>query len=171
MAKEHFVRKEFKNFTPDDPYYEGRKYPEPTVCEMCNATYKDGRWSWEKPPKGVEANYTLCPACRRIKNKYPGGVLKLTGDYLLEKEEEIINLINNKAEEEMTYRPLNRIISIKKEDGAIVIETTSPSLARLLGEAVYRAHKGELDIRYKEGEKFVEIFWSRILEDKEGEED
>lgn len=172
MAKDHMVRKEFKNVAPDDPYYEGRKYPEPTVCEVCNALYKDGRWSWDKPPKGEEINYAVCPACRRIKDKYPGGILVLEGDYLNLKEEEIMNLINNEAEMEKSYRPLNRIMSVKKEDGAIVVETTYPSLARRLGEAVYRAHKGELDIRYREGEKFVEVFWRRFLEegDRGGED-
>lgn len=28
----------------DNPYYEGRKYPEPTVCEECGLLYRDGHW-------------------------------------------------------------------------------------------------------------------------------
>lgn len=166
MPKDHFIRKEFKNVKSDDPYFEGRKYEEPTLCTVCGALYRGGRWTWDKLGKGEEPDYAICPACRRIKDKYPGGVVRLSGSYIKDREEEILNLIRNEAELETKYRPLNRIISIRKDDGEIVIETTYPSMARRLGEAIYRAHKGDLEISFKDGEKFAEILWRR----DEGEE-
>jgi len=73
----------------------------------------------------------------------------------------IFNQIKNVEEEEMKYRPLERIISIEEQDNEIVIKTTYEHLARRIGEAIHRAHKGDLKLSYPEGKKYVRVYWQR----------
>ncbi len=160
-------RKEFDATDTGNPYYEFKKYPEPTICPVCKAYYKDGRWTWEKPVSEKNINKAICPACRRIQDKYPGGILRIEGSYFLEREEEIMNLIKNVEEEAKNHRPLQRIMDIEKDEEGITITVTYPHLARRLGEALYKAHKGELDFSYNEGEKFIRVVWRRDLKEEE----
>ena len=160
-------RKEFESQDPGNPYYEFKKYPEPTVCPVCKATYKGGRWTWEKIEEDGY-NEAVCPACRRIQDKYPGGILRVEGSYFAERKDEIMNLIRNEEENAKNLRPLQRIMEIEEDDEGITIKVTYPTLARRLGEALYKAHKGTLDFSYNEGEKFVRVLWRRDMEEKEG---
>ncbi len=146
-----------------DPYYEGRKYREPTVCPKCGAVFRNGRWTWEKEvPKDADKN--MCPACRRIKDKYPAGVVVLEGNFIKDpsKKRDIMNLVKNTEEKAKSLHPLERIMEIKEnEDGSIEILTTDPHLARRIGEAVAKAYKGEFEIKYLEEERFVRAHWRR----------
>jgi len=151
-------RKEYQ-WESDDPYYEKKKYPEPTVCEKCGAVFKDGRWQWEDPPKS--ANKALCPACRRERDRYPGGILILEGEFLKKHKEEIMNRLKNAEEEEKTFRPLNRILWIEEDGDTVKIALSNSHIARKLGDALEQSFKGELEIKYKENEEFVEIRWKR----------
>ncbi len=146
-----------------DPYYEGRKYPEPTVCEECGAVFQGGRWKWPEGEKPGEYSTSLCPACRRIRDKYPGGVVVLEGKFLKDraKREDIMNLIKNTEKMAKNQHPLERIMEIKEMDEKVEIYTTDPHLARRMGEAVHRAYKGDFEIKYVEGERFVRVRWRR----------
>lgn len=143
-----------------NPYNERRKYPEPTICPKCGLLYSSGRWKVtdEQPAK---ANSELCPACRRIKDRYPGGIVYLNGDYLEEKEDEILNIVKNQEEEAKSQRPLQRIMWIEKDDKGIEIAVTNEHLARRIGKAVNDAQGGELSIKQSEGNKFVRVYWGR----------
>lgn len=103
----------------------------------------------------------LCPACRRINDKYEDSIVHLKGEFLQNHKDEIMNLIKNTVDEEMAYRPLERIIEIKEENGEIVITTTYEHIARCIGEAVHRACKGTLNMQYPEGQKYIRVFWQR----------
>jgi hypothetical protein len=146
-----------------DPYYENKKYPDGVVCPSCQAVYKDGRWVWVAQLKGNIQNIdeNLCPACRRIRDKYPAGIVTLSGSYLADHKEEILNLVNNIIEEESERSPLKKLIDMEQRKEAIIIRLTDDHLARRLGEAVGRAHKGELNIKYLQKDKFLNIFWHR----------
>ncbi|MDQ7055714.1 MAG: hypothetical protein Q9M89_04205 [Persephonella sp.] len=50
----------------------------------------------------------ICPACRRIEDRYEGGIVEFKGEFLQSHRDEIINLIKNVEEEEISYRPLER---------------------------------------------------------------
>ncbi|WP_297444604.1 BCAM0308 family protein [Desulfurobacterium sp.] len=158
------TRKEY-TWESENPYYEGQKYPEPTVCPECGVIFKDGRWQWKKDLKEKlpqDVNKSLCPACRRKRDRYPGGIVILKGNFLKEHKEEILNRIRNIVEDVSALRPLQRILWMdEKNDGTIEIATTSEHLARHIGEAINSAFKGNFEVKYNENEKFARIVWER----------
>ena len=140
-------------------YRERDKSLEPTICGECGALYVDGRWSWEKAPE--QAGQTTCPACRRIADRFPAGHIELSGPFLAEHRDEILNLIRNIEGREKAERPLERIMSIENESGGMLVTTTGIHVARRIGEALARAYKGELSFQYAEAEKRIRVFWQR----------
>jgi len=143
-----------------DPYFTKKKYPDPSVCEKCGVVFHEGIFQWLEPPP-PEAKKMVCPACRRIEDRYEGGIVVLEGDFLASHKDEIMNLIKNVADKEMAYRPLERIIKIEDGGNRITITTTYEHLARRIGEAVNRAYKGKLNFQYPEGQKYIRVHWER----------
>jgi NMD protein affecting ribosome stability and mRNA decay len=143
-----------------DPYHRKKKLSEPTLCPSCGAVYRNGRWQWggvsQKP------HTTLCPACMRIEEENPAGLLTLEGDFLFQHFEEILHVLHNVEDREKTDHALKRIMSIEEdEDGNIVVSCTDPHLARSLGEAIHHAYKGDLKLDYQKGEFFLRVHWQR----------
>lgn len=154
------TRREILAQDTGSPYYELRKYPEPTVCSGCGLVYHKGHWTNSHTvPAG--ANRELCPACRRIQDRNPGGVVYLNGSYLQTHRDEILNTAKNQERLAREHRPLQRIMWIKPNDQGLEIATTDVHLARRIGEAIYQAHKGTLDIKYSEGDQFARVYWHR----------
>ncbi|HHG73949.1 MAG TPA: ATPase, partial [Persephonella sp.] len=61
-----------------DPYFTKEKYPDPSICERCGVVFHEGVFQWiEPPPKNAEK--MICPACRRIEDRYEGGIVVLEG--------------------------------------------------------------------------------------------
>ena len=166
-GKQDYVPAGRKEYTweSDNPYYEKRKYPEPTKCPECGVVFKDGRWQWPEQIAGKlpnEINEILCPACRRKRDRYPGGFFYLSGKFLENHKEEILNTIKNVIDEVMTQRPLQRVMWMEeKEYGIIEIATTSEHLARHLGEAVNNAFRGDFEVNYSESQKLARVYWHR----------
>ena len=148
-------------YVPNErPYLSSRKHKGVVVCPQCKLVFMDGRWKKAPLPK----NYTehLCPACRRIKDGYFGGVLYLESEILKTKKEEILNLIKNKEAMAQIANPLRRIGKIEeKSDDEIIVYTTFEHLATSIGKAIKRAYKGELIIQYKENEKAARVYWKK----------
>lgn len=142
-----------------DPYKSKRKLPDPTVCPQCGAVFHEGRWTWLTPPK--EAHEELCPACQRVRDKYPAGFLSLHGGFLDQHEQEIINLARNEERAETAEHPLHRIMQIEKQVDGILITTTDIHLPRRIGEALHRAYQGELDFHYIEEGSSLHVHWQR----------
>ncbi len=150
-----------------DPYYEGYKYHDPTVCSSCGAVFHKGHWQWIseeelkllKREKDIEED--VCPACKRIRDRYPAGYLLLSGQFLKAHKEEIINTVRNEAEKETSRRPIVRVMWIDDREEEVEIATTSDHLAKHLGNIVKKAFKGELVVKFSEGEKLVRVYWKR----------
>ncbi len=146
-----------------DPYFEGKKFPEGVFCPDCGAVYINGRWTWPSGEAKAVTEQHLCPACRRIRDDYPAGELILSGDYFLEHREEILNLVQNIVEEEKERSPLKRMMKVEERKDGLRLTFTDDHLARRIGEALYRAHKGELDFNYSEGDRFIRVLWRRNM--------
>ncbi len=142
-----------------DPYMEREKWPDPTLCTECGALFTGGRWTWQRPPEKV--NRALCPACQRTRDRLPAGTIELSGDFLQDQRDEIMNLIKNQEKMEKTERPVERIMEIKEENGKLTILTTGIHVARRIGEAIFRAYQGEFDFSYGDGEKTIQVRWHR----------
>jgi len=142
-----------------DPYRYRQKLKEPTVCPECKAVVQNGHWSWAEVPAG--ANRQICPACLRIRDRVPAGYLTLRGEFLSLHEAEIMNLIRNHVERERTRHPLKRIMQSLKQDESLVVTFTDAHLARGVGEAIYKAYDGELDIHYTKDDVILRVNWSR----------
>jgi NMD protein affecting ribosome stability and mRNA decay len=113
----------------------------------------------DQPP--AEANSQLCPACERIRDHYPAGFLTLSGPFLGEHYETVINTIENEAAQETREHPLNRIMERKREGADLVITTTDVHLPRRVGEALQNAYKGKFDYRYSQEDQQLRARWER----------
>jgi NMD protein affecting ribosome stability and mRNA decay len=144
-----------------DPYGQGRKHAEGVYCPECSAIYQGGRWIW--PEKGHVAMGVplLCSACRRIRDDFPAGEVYLSGIYLIKHKVEIENLVNKIVKDAKERSPIKRIIDIKKSNEGLYVRLTDEHLARRIGDALYHAYRGDLQLKYSDEEKFVRLYWHR----------
>jgi NMD protein affecting ribosome stability and mRNA decay len=143
-----------------DPYQTPSKLPEPTVCPACGAVYQGGRWQWAASPP-ADSDQHVCQACRRIRDSYPAGSVRLSGGFVKEHREELVHLARNNESIENRDHPLNRIIKIEEYPDSIIITTTDIHLPRRIAEAVRQAYKGDLELSYDEEGYFVRAEWRR----------
>jgi NMD protein affecting ribosome stability and mRNA decay len=142
-----------------DTYKARGKLPEPTRCNGCGAVFHKGRWQWLAPPAG--AHETLCPACHRVADRYPGGFLTLAGDFLGAHRDEILHLARNVETREKNQHPLRRVMAIEEQGDNVLITTTDMQLARAIGDAIRHAYQGDIDYRYTAETNILRVSWSR----------
>lgn len=143
-----------------DTYGIREKLPDPTACTGCGAMYRAGRWTWGAPP--MDAHRTLCPACRRIADDYPAGLVVVEGEFAAAHREEILGLARNIEAREKEEHPLKRIMRLSEPEGApLEIATTDARLARAIGDALHRAYEGDLDYQYTEPQNLLRVHWRR----------
>lgn len=140
-----------------DPYQVQQKPEKPTACRQCGAIYHNGRWQWGQKPAG--AHEDLCPACRRINDGFPAGIVTLHGDFAQQHRDQIVGLARNEEAAENSEHPLNRIASIEDTESGLVINTTDIHLPRRLGQALKRAFHGTLDMHFDKAGYFVRVDW------------
>ena len=87
-----------------DTYKLRRKLKEPTVCSECRAFFHKGRWTWGPAP--TNAIGIVCPACLRVRDKYPKGLVTIKGEGTGEQHEQVIGLVKNTEEIENKEHPL-----------------------------------------------------------------
>ena len=142
-----------------DTYKNISTIPEHAVCKTCGATFLNGHWTWKEREQHFYE--TICPACKRTEDNYPAGLIEIKGKFYNEHSDEISNLIKNTEKLEKNERPLERIISIRKEIGHIIVTTTGIHIARRIGEALKRSYQGLFSFQYGEGDKSIRVVWER----------
>lgn len=149
-----------------DAYRQKLGPTETAICKKCGTIYRNKRWHIDEAElnrlKG-ESGVTkvVCPACQRMADDNPAGVVTLTGSYLLEHENDILNLIKREEARSRSKNPLGRIMEISQEESVLTISTTEDKLAQKLGREVYKAHKGELHYSWSHDLHFVRVNWTR----------
>jgi len=142
-----------------DTYKLRGKLKEPTVCSGCGALFRKGRWTWAYVPPDAES--TTCPACHRSHDKYPKGLVTITGTFNHSQQEQVRGVIKNTEARESREHPLSRIMGIERRPEGLMISTTDTHLPRRIGEALKHAYHGKLDLHYDRGEDFVRVNWRR----------
>lgn len=142
-----------------DTYQSKGKPAEPARCPDCGAVFHGGGWQWMDAPAGAQE--VVCPACMRIRDKFPAGFLALSGDFLAEHEGEIRQLISNHEDKEKSQYPLQRIMDIEDTADGLMVTTTDMHLARGIGEALHKAYQGELEYHYNPDQALLRVSWSR----------
>lgn len=148
-----------QNDAVEDPYQRRGKPSGPATCPDCGAVFHQGRWQWSAAPAGGPGE--RCPACCRIRDGEPAGVVRLAGSFVIEHRDEIRALASHQEEAEKREHPLNRIMAMRDLPDGIEITTTDIHLPRRIGEAVRRAYKGDLELRYGQDEYSLHVRWSR----------
>lgn len=142
-----------------DSYQSRGKPVEPTVCPGCEALFHQGRW--QRLPAPERAHRALCPACRRIRDRFPAGYVMLDGEFLRDHRDEVLHLLRHVESRAAAEHPLQRIMDITREDGGVTVSTTDPHLARALGEAVHKAYRGKLEFHYNREQNLLRVHWAR----------
>jgi len=128
----------------------------------CGAVFSNKRWHHtDTGPGQHEGDEIICPACRRIADHNPAGIVILSGDFLAEHESEIHNLINNTAQSAAIKNPLGRVMDISTDRDGITVTTTDVKLAQKIGRDVFKAHGGQLHFIWSHAEAPVRVTWFR----------
>jgi hypothetical protein len=98
---------------------------------------------------------------REPKGIEEGGLVRLSGSFLLDHEEDLVNLIKHEGRLAEEKNPLHKVSSLAKVDGTIVAQTTDHNLAMKIGKALSHAYKGEHRYKFGNNEKFIEVDWER----------
>jgi len=142
-----------------DSYKSPCKLPESSRCPQCSATFFKDRWTWK--PALARSPAHICPACHRIKDRFPAGYVTLKGEYLTTHRDEIVSLARHCEKREKADHPLQRIISIEDASHEMLITTTDLHLARNIAERIHAAHKGDLTLHYSKKENLLRSAWER----------
>ena len=142
-----------------DTYKTRKKLPEPARCEDCGAVWHRGRWHWGAPPAG--AHVVRCPACKRIRDRFPAGFVTLMGPFLDAHRDEIVARVRHCEASEKRDHPLQRIMSIEPAAGGLLVTTTDAHLARGIGEALRKAYRGRMEFHYNKADNLLRVSWTR----------
>ncbi|MBI5078823.1 hypothetical protein HZB08_02250 [Candidatus Saganbacteria bacterium] len=98
---------------------------------------------------------------RTPKAREEGGVVRISGTFLLDHESDILNLVKHEGKLAEERGAAHRVTKIEKADGGIIVETSEHNLALRIGKALVSAYKGDHTYKFPRGEKFVEVDWRR----------
>lgn len=137
------------------------KLPDVTVCTGCKAVFRGGRWRWAREGKPTGMRRELCPACQRIRDKYPAGEVTLRGEFARAHREEILAVVRNLEAKEKAEHPLNRLIEIRDEGDTVMVTTTDVHLAHSIGVALFHAYRGTLHAPWAQEGDLLRVSWER----------
>jgi hypothetical protein len=145
-----------------DPFGTSERPPEPAACPRCGAVIRAGRWVWGSAAHGAAP--VDCPACRRIAEDLPEGILTAAGGFVQAHDAEIRSVVRHVEENEKRDHPLARIFGIQAVADGLVVKTTQRRLADSIGRALERAYGGTLE--RVEGDKSspLRVRWERDSE-------
>ena len=164
--KPHTFAKRKSMDNTSDPYLLSEGNNGMSICKKCHAIYHNKRWYLDEEmyankvsQKGT--NKVLCPACQKMKDNFPGGILKLKGAFLEEHKSEILNLIRNEEQKARGFNPLERIMDINKIKAGLEITTTNEKLAQRIGKSLHKAYQGKIEYKWSSDTKLLRAKWER----------
>jgi NMD protein affecting ribosome stability and mRNA decay len=149
----------------NDPYIPRKGTALVGVCPECHAISRKKRWYMD------EAEYALlarsgtalrrCPACRKIADGFPSGVVTLRGRFLRAHRDEILTVARNEERRARGINPLERIMGLKEGDDGVEILTTDEKLAQRIGREIRKAFRGTVDFKWSEDANLIRVTWAR----------
>jgi hypothetical protein len=150
-----------KRIVERDPYLPTRSPKGILQCSGCGAFYVRRHWTLD-PPTGlvsrVHAHPIFCPACTKLRQRYPGGELRLIG-FKMEDRGEIARILRNEEERARRKNPLERILWLQVKNGDWWVETSTEKLAQRLGRCLKKAKGGRLNYKWGHNNKFIRVLW------------
>jgi len=143
----------------EDIYQSKGKYPEPSVCSGCGAIYHKGGWHWGIAP--ANANKHVCPACQRIHDRIPAGVIHISGAFFDQHRQDIIGLIHHVEAREKSEHPLQRIMSMHGFEHGTELALTDVHITHAIADALTKAYQGTVDYGYTEKNDVMRVSWTR----------
>lgn len=148
-----------------DPYAMLRAPRGPLVCPRCHAVFAKKRWvldetEFAKLNADKTAKRSLCPACQKIRDAYPEGIVTLRWSELDEHETEIRGLIVNEEARALSVNPLARVMKVvtfSRRD--MEVQTTSDQFAQRIGRALVRAFGGKTAYRWAHKDMLLRVEW------------
>ncbi len=141
-----------------DAYEALGKSTEPAACPDCGLVRIHGRWQYGTGPAG--ATEERCPACRRIHDEFPAGVLTIEGPFAYEHRAQVLATAKHVETRERAEHPLERIMAIDEQPERVVVTTTGVHLAQAIGRALKHAFRGRLRYEFADSEYFVRVDWA-----------
>ncbi|HBH60831.1 MAG TPA: ATPase [Nitrospiraceae bacterium] len=166
IKKPQTLRKRKSMDNTADPYLTLEGMNGMAVCKKCHAVFINKRWTldedlYDKKIKKKGTGKVVCPACRKVKDKFPGGIVKLKGEFLAEHRREIMSLIKNEEQRARGFNPLERIMSIHDVESGIEITTTNEKLAQRIGKSLQKAYQGRVYYKWSDDTKLLRAEWQR----------
>jgi NMD protein affecting ribosome stability and mRNA decay len=148
-----------------DPYIPRKGPLAAGVCPDCHAISRKKRWYLD------EAEYVFlartgavlrrCPACRKIADGFPSGVVTLCGKFLQTHRDEILAIVRNEERRARETNPLERIMDIRDGGGSVEILTTDEKLAQRIGREIRKAYHGAASYKWSEDANLLRVNWTR----------
>lgn len=153
-----------KEHPKQDPYAMFKAPKGPTICRKCLAIYADKRWHFDevqaaKLAASPRTQKLVCPACQKIKDDYPEGIVTLKWSHLQDHEAEIRGLIANVETRAVSVNPLDRVMKIARRKKELEVQTTNDRLAQRIGRALVRAYKGKAAYKWAHRDMMVRVTW------------
>jgi NMD protein affecting ribosome stability and mRNA decay len=150
-----------------DPYNPRKGPLEVGVCPECHAISRKKRWYMDEAEyvslARTGAVMRRCPACRKIADGFPSGVVTLRGKFLRTHHDEILTIVRNEEARARETNPLERIMGIREEDGSVEILTTDEKLAQRIGREIRKAYHGTVSYKWSEDANLVRVDWAREI--------
>ncbi len=150
-----------------DPYIPRKGLLDVGVCPVCHAISRKKRWYLD----GAEyislsqscALLRRCPACRKIADGFPSGVVTLHGGFLQTHRDEILAIVRNEERRARETNPLERIMEIRDGGKSVEILTTDEKLAQRIGREIRKAYKGHVSYKWSEDANLLRVNWARDI--------
>ena len=126
-------------------------------CTECGVVQHAGKWYWGAPPL-AELHAGICPACQRVRERYPAGIIRLHRRFL-ERREEVLRLIRNVERAEKPEHPLERLMAVEESDGQLVVTTTGIHIASQIAHKLARRFHQKARLRYAKQEGLIHVDW------------
>lgn len=128
------------------------------VCPECRVVSRDGRWSWEVPPR-ARARAGRCPACHRIRAARPAGTLRLPRGLFTTDSDALLLLVRHAEEQERLAYPLERVMSVQADRDGLTVTTTGVYLAGVITGKLERRLRRQPRVCYQ-GSGEVGVEWT-----------